>query len=458
MNLDVEIVGEDTDRLGEGGKKDKLTKYAAGTCYQYTKEAAMSTQVPVEALWKSKHLTTMMHDAHDITFRISNIPVSLVTFGLHLVHPFYNTSQTSGRYCMEMFGQSNFNVREFIEKYYPETLTSDIKMIEDWVNEGIRFFNDNAEAYADVAKDAIYDERPNFKGDIDKHAMRLGQEQLRGFISTIVLTNLLYTVNIPAIATMDRAAHNPALKDVCDKMFRLVFQGEPYALRENWVPKFGVLDDTVTPYNLGLCTKPSVTAKPLPNTHRNTTLKKYLLEMSEMYHDNSGLNILPFSPKANTVGKFPKCCSMVEISVATFGQEQRHRTISRGMPEVTGNFYLSPLMRSHEPSVKFASEYFAKYNTMVHELSPELMIHFIPYGAMVKYYREADIGAWIHSVKKRRCWNAMGEISEMEHQHMKSFIRDKTLHFGPPCESGQCAEGKRYCGREIGSNQRRILI
>jgi len=455
--MDVEVVRPIGARFGEGGPMDRLTQYAAGTCYQYTKEAAVATNVPVKALWKSKHLTTVMHDAHDITFRISGIPVSLVTFGLHLVHPFYNSSQTSGRYCVEMFNQQYSSVREFIEKYYPNTSTTDIDAIDSWVKDGIGFFNDNTEAYTAMAKDALRRERPNFEGDVDKHALRLGQEQLRGFISTIVPTNLLYTVNIPAIAAMSKAAWNPVLKDVCDKMYRLVMSDEPYPQYESWVPNFNVLDNSEIVSGVGL-TEPNVLAKSLPSLHKSMTLQRHLAELVEMYQNNEGLNILPFSPKANTIGKVPKCCSIVEVSVATLGQEQRHRTIRRGMPEVTSNFYLPPLVRSHQLSVDFAIKHYVRYNKMVQKLSPELMLHFIPYGAMVKYYRECELEAWIHSAKKRCCWNAMAEIASMEKQHMNIFIKNKTLHFGPSCRSGQCSEGTRYCGRELKNTNNRILI
>ncbi len=67
-------------------------------------------------LFKKGHHTTLEHQL--FTFEIDGIAISDVTFGLHLMAPFYNSDQRSGRYS-KMFNNPNFDeIQEYIVSNY----------------------------------------------------------------------------------------------------------------------------------------------------------------------------------------------------------------------------------------------------------------------------------------------------------------------------------------------------
>ncbi|MCX6808001.1 MAG: hypothetical protein NTZ80_04390, partial [Patescibacteria group bacterium] len=59
-----------------------------------------------------------------------------------------------------------------------------------------------------------------------------------------------------------------------------------------------------------------------------------------------------------------------------------------------------------------------------------------------------------HEQNKRLCWCAQEEIYHLARElrlklEKKSIPTNLLGLFEPPCYHGRCAEGKRYCGRDL---------
>jgi len=165
------------------------------------------------------------------------------------------------------------------------------------------------------------------------------------------------------------------------------------------------------------------------------------------------VDILPFSPMAmgNNINRIK---TEVEISCATMGQDQRHRSIKRGEPVLTGAFYVPPLLKMAGLE-KVAQEYMAEYANLKSQLSPDLMVSIAPYGAMVRYQKEASLNALMHEQEKRLCWCAQEEIFEVARQlreQLKKSHPEVADRLAPPCWTGGCREGVRFCGRQVNKN------
>jgi len=79
-----------------------------------------------------------------------------------------------------------------------------------------------------------------------------------------------------------------------------------------------------------------------------------------------------------------------------------------------------------------------------------------PYGAVVEYIKKGSFNAILHEQYKRLCWCAQEEIyylGALEREAIIDFCGNDAeilTMFQPPCfETGKCAEGERYCGRDI---------
>ena len=96
-----------------------------------------------------------------------------------------------------------------------------------------------------------------------------------------------------------------------------------------------------------------------------------------------------------------------------------------------------------------------------------------PYGAMVAYEKVGSFNAIIHEQGKRLCWCAQEEISNLSRQmrlSLKGELEKSAANatslasaqlwqmrlaeflriFEAPCyRTGKCAEGVRYCGRDM---------
>jgi hypothetical protein len=458
MNPENFVVGEyDAPALG-------AAKLAGATCYQPNADAACSAAKKINAetvLFKTGHHTTFQHPEHMLKFYLDNVPVSLVTFGLHMTHPFYNTSQRSGRYCMDMFtAKSHDQLEEHIESFLKVfTNINDVyhPAVTGWVFEGINFFNENIDAVTALAKDALFKERPNYKGDFDNQARRIAQDQLRCVISTIVPTGLQHTINLTTLYAMNLVAWNYPLKVIFEKMhhelllrnFPNMIKGIKYTAKP-FIPHFENYGD------VEIATDVVVTVGAQPNDEFIDLLTDTYLSKENLRN----LNILPFSPVTNTMGEWGerRLLARIEVPVITYGQDQRHRTIKRSNPVVLNKFYLPPLLRQLPGAAEFCKEYTERYFELCTVLGKGDMLHFIPYGVMLRYTKTADVNAYLHCVNKRLCWNAESTIANLERKILTQLYESDRVPIGPPCEHGACHEGKRFCGRNLKNRDQRDLI
>ena len=169
-----------------------LISHAARTCYT-SKVPEMGDTIDVENnLFKTGHHTTLQHNY--FSFNIKGMSVASATFGLHLVSPFYNTDQRSGRYS-KMYSKPDFDkIKDYINGYWK---IENIDEILNFIEKGTKIYKKNIDKATDIAKQLIKEERPFVDEEsIEKLAPKIAQEQLRVFISTIAPTALDITLNL----------------------------------------------------------------------------------------------------------------------------------------------------------------------------------------------------------------------------------------------------------------------
>lgn len=418
--------------------------HAAKVCYQDTAPEWGATIDVKNRLFATGHHTTFQHIY--CTFLIENIAIGDVTFGLHLASPFYNTSQRSGRFCAKMFSAADFGaVERYIKTYWPNASEIELKIALDYVKYSAGIYSSNIERAVAAAKEFIREERPN-AGDkyIEQNAPKIAQEQLRMFIPVIFPTALEFTVNLSALAGLYRSAWSPALRDVTEKMAGAVLAKWPELdfMFQNRVPeneqalKFLFLEKEI----FGVKTKPELDLISAEN------IDWFTKPNPENLHP---LDLLHFLPELmdNNVSEIK---TEVEISVATFGQDQRHRTVRRGRPVFTYNFYLPPIC-DYLGLEKKAREVLEMWRYASIGNAPALSCVLAPYGAMVRYKKSSPLNAAIHELGKRLCWCAQEEI-----YHLAAALRGRlgghpmTEMMSPACVlTGKCGEGVRYCGRDM---------
>ena len=163
---------------------------------------------------------------------------------------------------------------------------------------------------------------------------------------------------------------------------------------------------------------------------------------------------LHFTPEMmeNSIGDIK---ARIQVSTATMGQDQRGRTIRRGIPKFTGNFYVPPVLRKLELEKK-ATETMRQWLEVSKVVTDPLSMILAPYGAMVSYRKSGSFNAIDHEQFKRHCWCAQEEICRLGLLQRLAienrFGKDSPLlsMFEPPCyRDGICSEGDRYCGRNI---------
>jgi len=438
---------------------------AASMCYQPSIREAFDKHenIPVKSgLFETGHHTTMQHARHYLSFLLDKVPVSTITFGLHLVNPFYNSSQRSGRYCTSMF-KSDYQsyLWQFIDKYLQNVETSVKHDIVGWVNSGVNYFQDNIEKVTEKALLAIGDERPHYSGNALLQAQRIAQEQLRNVISTIFPTGMMHTISLTTLLGMYECAWNGPLDDLLTQMCKKVFTNDE-KLSQLWDERAFTPDDSWAPEFLNAST--NIIYNPVSTFLDDDMPGDDYLEIIAKYHNllkGQKVNTLPFDPRANCIIEQMNTDirTQVMMSTATFGQDQRHRTVRRGLPSVTGDIYLPPLLQesTHE---RFFMKHMSKYHELIRRSSTKNMIHFIPYGAVVSYTKQGDLKAFYHETRKRLCINAQEEIWRMSNQTINQMFESGDLNRpGPPCiTSGKCQEGKRFCGRDLQKPIKRILI
>ncbi|GMO63964.1 MAG: hypothetical protein Ta2D_10810 [Rickettsiales bacterium] len=418
-----------------------LISHSAKVCYS-PELPKIGNLLDVEnQLFNTGHHTTLQHNYY--TFSIDEISISTTTFGLNFYHPFYNADQRSGRYSKMYVSPDYDEIKNKILTYFPD---APIEKIIDFIKKGRNIYKDNMKEATNIAFKLLKEERPFAKID-ETMANKIAQEQMRLFISTIMDTGLNYTINLSALSAFYATAWTPELKDVVEQMKNEVLKVEPelafvFKNKSNdiWYPE---LDAS----NCGVYKKPQL-----------HSIKVSYYEELEYKFDGGyvgATDIKQFSPKFMNNNLF-SITEEIEVSLVTMAQDQRHRTLKRSEPKLSGNFYLAPipaLLGLEEQSLEYMKEYADLYN----ELDKSLAVMLAPYGVMAKYKKVGNINAILHEQAKRLCWTAQEEIYNLSRDVQTKLMTDfdkkeiqelaKVLY--PACYNGECIEGKRYCGRDI---------
>ncbi len=421
-----------------------LSSHAAKKCYT-AQNPQMGDLIDVNArLFSPGHHTTIEHNY--FTFSLEDVPVSACVLGLHLTSPYYNTDQRSGRFS-KMYDSPDFDgIEAHLKTFYPN---ENLKPVMDFVRRGALIYADNIARLTELARQAIRQERP-FANDkyINSQAPKFAQEQLRMFISLIAPTGLDFTVDLVALAAYYRAAWTPELRDLTQKMADAVVQKHPDVaymfnpekrLACDWTPHILTNQASVkeTPgfKLLDVCLDSAVSDVKGKDT-------------VDIYH------FTPFAMNDNTN------CVRTEIEVdcgATMGQDQRHRSIKRSEPVLTGAFYLPPLLKAAGLE-QTALDYMQSYLDLTQKVAPALAMAVMPYGAMMRYRKEASLNALKHEQEKRLCWCAQEAIYHLSVQLRQALATHPTGQsllglLTPPCYAEKCVEGPRYCGRIVNKAQ-----
>ena len=418
----------------------QLASHAARVCYSINPET-LNQPIDIKArLFDPGHHTTLQHNY--FTFFVEDIPVSAVAFGLHLVSPHYNSDQRSGRYS-KMYNEPDFDaLRESLLKFYPNASADKIM---NWIQKGVKIYQDNIVRLTELAMEHIKRERP-FVAEkyITQNAPKIAQEQLRVFISQLAPTALDFTVNLSALTALYRVAWSPEMRLATGKMADLVVAENPdisYMFDEQkrttkWAP-------AILSYQATTAIEP--TAKVL-----NVMGDENQVDVAPL---PDSLDTLPFAPETMKNTQF-LVQSEVECSCATFGEDQRHRSIKRSAPAFTGAFYVPPLV-AEAGLTETARTFMQEWLDLAKEAGADVSTLISPYGAMVKYKKIGDLNALIHEQAKRTCWCAQEEIYHLACQ-LRAGLKEKIKNpevlsrFAPPCLArGVCQEGVRFCGRDL---------
>ncbi|KKQ52926.1 MAG: hypothetical protein US71_C0001G0129 [Parcubacteria group bacterium GW2011_GWD2_38_12] len=465
--IKVELLGL-TMLEEESGKKEvacgkeleALMSFAAYGCYEGEKPHIGKVINLKNRIFDTGHHTILQHIY--ATFWLEGLAISDFTFGLHLAHSFYNSSQRSGRFCSSMFSKPDFTaLANYIHAYWPTLKDRQFAAILGLVRKGAKIYEDNLIVAMEHAAKYIKQERPlATEKYINQNALKFAQEQLRVFLPTIFPTAATFTINLSTLSSLCQTAWSPTLKDISRKMADLIIQKCPNIAfmfesvnsKESekfwrWTPDFNYGD------NIEVLYKPKIKLIDLEYNPESAFPEE------SMTHPADLLNFHPCFMK-NRKTRFK---TKVEISVATMGQDQRHRTTNRTEPRITGNFYLPPLAALCRLEDE-ALEIMNLYRDIAWDLSQDqdnktLVTAIIPYGAMVEYEKEFDLNSAIHEMSKRGCWCAQEEIYHLasglrnliDQGYMDFQERDLLKIFLPAClKNGKCGEGARYCGRDIG--------
>ncbi|HRY52509.1 MAG TPA: FAD-dependent thymidylate synthase [Candidatus Portnoybacteria bacterium] len=422
-----------------------LASHAALKCYQ-AKSPIIGEQIDVrKRLFETSHHTTLEH--YSFTFDIEGIAVSDITLGAHLDNPFYNSDQRSGRFCAEMFVNPDFDmIQNYIKSLWPEISGPLLADVMGFVKNGVDIYQKNIEVATQIVGNLLVEERPLASVKyVEQNAPKIAQEQLRMFISTIFPTGFDFTLDHITLASLYKAAWSPGLIYLTEQMAKQVLAVYPelsymFSRRNKaWSPIFT--------WNFNVKKKPGFVLRQIDDVDGVV-----IPEAEDMYP----IDLLHFLPETmdNNVGGIK---SEVEISLACMGQDQRHRTIRRSQPVFTGNFYLPPALMLIPELFTRARGILDFWSSFTHESCPATLIAAIaPYGAMVRYVKNGSFNAIFHEQNKRECFCAQEEI-----YHLGCFMRlavekekgkDSPILqvLQPHCyQTGKCAEGPRYCGRDI---------
>ncbi len=424
--------------------------HAAKTCHQDSLPA-LGERIDVRrSTFATGHHTTIQH--FYLTFAIDGIAVGDVTFGLHLVSPFYNSDQRSGRFCAKMFLEPDFDrIMNYIYAFWPQLGAGQPQEILSYLRKGINLFQANISAAEKLARQLIAQERPRASaGYLEKNAPNIAQEQTRMFIPIVFPTGLDFTINLSALAALHAAAWTPQLKHITGLMVKEVRAKWPEIsymfnreYRLMWWPE--TQKHWFSPVRIKY--------QPRVQLDHLDVNDCFQLPAPEIMHPIDQLHFRPEQMENSVYGI--KTC--VQLSVATMGQDQRHRTIARGLPKFTGDFYLPPILRllGLENSAK---DLMTDWLRLAGKgLLPRTLVTILaPYGAIVAYKKSGSFNALAHEQAKRLCWCAQEEIYHLS-RLLRAQVRNRAGKnsellglFEPAClKNGVCIEGSRYCGRDL---------
>jgi hypothetical protein len=432
---------------------EMLASSAALTCYQGNAPEWERNPINLQSrIIATGHHTVIQH--LPLTFQIEGIAIGDVTFGLHLASTFYNSSQRSGRFCASMFANPDIDsLMAYIEKYWPKIEQPVLDSIKSYIRFGLNVYQQNIDTATDVARQFIKEERPN-AGEkyIEANGPKFAQEQLRNFIPVIFPTALTYTINLSALSALYATAWTPPLRDLTQKMVDCVIRRWPcfesmFARNDAIYQRFSGVVGAHDPCGLKVLQRPELSL-----VHADVPTASFLNSLKS--HKLHPLDPLQFSPLLMD-GNVSSVKTEISLSVATMGQDQRHRTIGRSYPDFTGGFYLPPVA-VHLNMQSEAMETLERWNNLVGKIPVSLASVLAPYGAMVRYEKTASWNALLHEQGKRLCWCAQEEISYLAlslRNQLLSRIGEKSAAFNylsPACMSnGKCGEGVRCCGRNL---------
>lgn len=430
----------------------ELAQHAAGVCYQPEMSVLGASKLNVkDRLFLKGHHTPLEH--WFATFAVEGIAVSDITFGLHLTHPFYNSDQRSGRFCAKMFDNPDFEmINSCISDFWPKIRPEQKILIMNYITKGVGLYQSYMDRAEKLSVQWLKEDRV-FASDkyIEANARKIAQEQMRMFISTIFPTALDYTVDLIALATMYRTAWTPGMKFAVSQMAKLIMEKYP-----RMAFLFEESDGSANDWGAEFLER------------RNDVIYAPFLDFIEIDKPSSvrassetvfPVDQLFFQPEMmdNSIGSADLD---IEVSVATMGQDQRHRTIHRGTPSFTRAFYVPPLVKELGLSAS-AFVLIGEWIKLCESGIPgSLRMAIAPYGAVVRYSKKCPLNALIHEQAKRLCWCAQEEIYNLARRFRKQ-VADQSMHsslawaFEPHCfATGECAEGERYCGRDISQREK----
>lgn len=423
-----------------------LSQHAAGICYTAEVPVLGESKINVQSqLFNTGHHTTIAHE--QFTFEIDGLSVSAATFGLHLNHPFYNSDQRSGRFSKKMFLEPDFlEIQHYITTLWPSVHKDQIRDVMAFIMRGIMIYKEHMPQATECMAAQIAAERPMARDAyIVANAPKFAQEQMRMFISTIFPTALDYSADLLTIVSLFQSAWSPEMREVTNKMRDLVVSEQPelsymfdesHRVSSDWAPVVGDDERILTSPKLKLLSVDDCARLVTPTPEDMHPVDR--LHFMPKYMDNYEIEVR----------------SEITISLATMGQDQRHRTIKRSSPKFTGGFYTPWVVTQCVPK-DVVQAHLSRWLYLAEVLPPTLAAAIAPYGAMVNYRKSANANALAHEMAKRLCWCSQEEIYNLglflREAIVKTHGSDHPLlnFMEPPCWRGSCSEGSRYCGRSV---------
>ena len=278
-----------------------------------------------------------------MTFPIDGIAVGDITFGMHLANPFYNSDQRSGRFCAKMFLNPDYGeIENYIRKFWPDISNSALALTMDYVKIGVDIYHSNIAAATEIAGNFVAEERPFASDKIKANIPKYAQEQTRMFIPVIFPTAFDFTINDTALVAMYESAWTPVMRYVTGEMARLFVEKYPetaFMFDENRRRKSNWAITVKNARMFGVRYKPVFDLISLGvDVFKQET---FCLPDKSIMHPVDRLHFTPEMMENSVNGIKAK----IEVSTATNGQDHRHRTMHRGIPKFTRNFYIPPILK-----------------------------------------------------------------------------------------------------------------